>query len=142
MQIFKFNQIGICKGNKKKGFIYNSIYIGDFVIRFLEFKQYKDTSNRNFFEYTARFTNNSDQSISYNSAIYREIYQDGYELDDNIMGVVDIMTKIRPGMSIEITESFEYREPINKGIIEIDMHPYFDNDPLNSFSGVIYKLDK
>lgn len=142
MHAHKAIQVRICNGNSSNGFNYIDIPIGDFIIRFLEFRNYKKASGETIFEFTAEFTNNSDQSISYNSAIYREVYQDGYELDDNIMGAVDIMTKIRPGMSIEVTESFEYREPINKGIIEIDMHPYFDNDPLNSFSGVIYKLDK
>lgn len=141
MQVDKDIQVEICNGKQDWGYAYYDFSIGDYVIRFLEFKQYKNKSDVNIFEFTAEFTNNSDKSISYNSAIYREVYQDGYELDNYISGEVDTMTKIRPGMSIEVTECFEYREPVNRGIIEIDMHPYFDNDIQKSFSGVIYKLE-
>ena len=41
-------------------------------------------------------------------------------------GEVDTMTNIRPGMSIEVTECYEYRVPVDKGIIEIEIEPFLN----------------
>lgn len=143
LQVRKRSQVRICNGSSLSasfGYTWDQINIGDYIIQFIEFSNYKNSSDRNILEMTIKFTNNSNKSTSYNSAIYREVYQDGYELESYVMGNKDTMTKIRPGMAIEVTECFEYREPKNKGVIEIDLQPYFDNDSTNMFSGVIYKL--
>lgn len=86
------------------------------------------------------FYNNSSKSISYNSALSRAVFQDGYEIDDNIRDEINTMTSIRPGMSIDVKECYKLRSPIDKGIIEIEVRPFMDGNPDHAYSGILYKV--
>lgn len=131
-------QLSICKGDERWDRL--QLFLGDYKIRIQDITNTKQPDGRTILTIKMTFYNNSSESTSYNSALRREIYQDGYELDDYISGDKDTMTKIRPSMKIDVTECFVCRDLNGKGIIEMDVHPFLDSDKTHAYSGVIYKL--
>ena len=132
------DQLDVAKGKKK---YYQVVFhFDDFIFYVNKPKTYTDSYGRNILELEIHFWNESDKTISYNSAVRSEVYQDGIGLNNYVLGDVDVMTKIKPGKEITVIECFEYRTDRNgDSIIEMEMTPTFSNETI---SKIIYNLKK
>jgi hypothetical protein len=112
--------------------------IGEYTVVLKKFTLAKDSNGEDILNVYFDYTNNSSETDSFGFSIKADVFQNGIEMEPAYFsaGNSNLITKIRPGSTIEVFKSFKLADKTNP--VELELSKLID------FSGkapVLYVLD-
>lgn len=108
--------------------------IGDYVCTVKEAKLCKDYMGKNAVMITYNFTNNSSDSISFDTALEDKVYQDGIALEiailDDDTDIFDV--DIKPGITKEVKKAYVLRDTKTQLEVEIGEWISFNDEKITA----------